>query len=41
MKTGKPTTVTVTTRDIALALREPVRLLLDAVKDALGRMPKE
>ena len=41
VKTGKPTTVTVTTRDIALALREPVRLLLDAVKDALGRMPKE
>ena len=41
VKTGKPTTVTVTTRDIALALREPVRLMLDAIKDALGRMPKE
>lgn len=41
VKTGKPVTVTVSTLDIALALREPVRVLVDAVRDALGRMPSE
>ncbi len=39
--TGKPTTVKVTTRDIALALREPIRLLVDALRDALSRVPPE
>ncbi|MEG2136509.1 MAG: rod shape-determining protein, partial [Clostridia bacterium] len=39
--TGKPETVTVSTRDIALALREPVSVLIDAIRDALGRVPPE
>lgn len=41
VKTRKPTTVDITTRDIALALREPVRLLVDALRDALARVPSE
>ena len=40
-KTGKPITVEITTRDIALALRESVRLLVDAMRDALSRVPAE
>lgn len=40
-KSGKPTTVEITTRDIALALREPVRLLIDAMRDALSRTPPD
>lgn len=40
-RTGKPATITVTTRDIALALREPVRILVDALRDALSRTPPE
>ncbi|MEG1604728.1 MAG: rod shape-determining protein [Clostridia bacterium] len=39
--TGKPETITVSTRDIALALREPVSVLIDAIRDALGRVPPE
>lgn len=41
VKTGKPLTVNVTARDIALALQDNVELLLDAIQDALGRMPSE
>ncbi len=40
-KTGLPKTIEVTTRDIALALREPVRVLVDAMRDALQRTPEE
>lgn len=40
-KTGKPRTVPITTRDVALALKEPVRLLIDAMHDALSRTPPE
>lgn len=40
-KTGLPMTVEITTRDIALALREPVRILVDALSDALMRTPEE
>lgn len=40
-KTGKPATVAITTRDIALALREPVRVLIDAMRDALSRVPPD
>lgn len=41
VETGLPKTITVTTRDIALALREPVRQLVDAMRDALSRTPEE
>ena len=40
-KTGKPTTVEITTRDIALALSESVQLLVDALRDAIMRVPAE
>lgn len=40
-KTGLPSTVEVTTRDIAKALREPVQMLVDALRDALMRTPEE
>lgn len=40
-KTGKVATVTVTTRDIALALREPVGILIDALSDAISRVPPD
>jgi rod shape-determining protein MreB len=40
-KTGKPVTVPITTRELALALREPIRILVDALRDAVGRIPAE
>ncbi len=40
-KSGKPVTVPITTRELALALREPVRVLVDALRDAIGRVPPE
>lgn len=40
-KTGKPKSVNMTTRDIALALEEPVRQLVDALSDALSRVPPD
>jgi rod shape-determining protein MreB len=40
-KTGKPVTVPITTRELALALREPIRTLVDALRDAIGRVPAE
>lgn len=39
--TGMPTTIEITTRDIALALQEPVAVLVDAMRDALSRTPEE
>ncbi len=39
--TGMPTTIEITTRDIALALQEPVAILVDAMRDALSRTPDE
>ena len=40
-KTGKPVTVPITTRELALSLREPIRTLVDALRDAIGRVPAE
>jgi rod shape-determining protein MreB len=40
-KSGKPVTVPITTRELALALREPIRVLVDAMRDALARVPVE
>jgi rod shape-determining protein MreB len=40
-KTGKPVTVPITTRELALSLREPIRTLVDALRDAIGRVPPE
>ncbi len=40
-KTGKPVTVPITTRELALSLREPIRVLVDALRDAIGRVPAE
>lgn len=40
-KTGKPVTVPITTRELALSLREPIRALVDALRDAVGRVPEE
>lgn len=40
-KSGLPKTVEVSTRDIALALKEPISVLLDAMRDALQRTPEE
>lgn len=40
-KTGKPVTVSITTRELALSLREPIRTLVDALRDAIGRVPAE
>jgi rod shape-determining protein MreB len=34
-------TVPITTRELALALREPIRTLVDALRDAIGRVPAE
>ena len=39
--TGVPTTIEITTRDIAMALAEPVSVIVDAMRDALGRTPEE
>ncbi len=40
-KTGKPVTVPITTRELALSLRDPIRALVDALRDAIGRVPAE
>ncbi|MDO4546895.1 MAG: rod shape-determining protein [Clostridia bacterium] len=40
-KTGKPVTVEVTADEVAKALEEPVRTILDAISDALARVPAE
>jgi len=40
-KTGKPVTVPITTKELALSLREPIRALVDALRDAVGRVPAE
>lgn len=39
--TGKPETISVTTRDVAKALRQSIDLLVDAMRDALSRTPTE
>ena len=39
--TGRPETIEITNRDIYLALRAPVELLVDAIKDALANTPAE
>ncbi len=39
--TGKPTTETITSRDIAKALDEPVRMLVETLCDALYNVPAE
>lgn len=41
VKSGKPVTVPITTRELALSLREPIRILVDALRDAIGRVPAE
>ncbi len=40
-RTGKPITVPITTRELALSLRDPIRTLVDAMRDAVGRVPAE
>ncbi|MGJ4849522.1 rod shape-determining protein [Bacillota bacterium Meth-B3] len=40
-KTGQPTTVEITPRDIALGLEGSIALLVDALRDALSRVPPE
>ena len=39
--TGKPSTETVTSEDIAKALDEPVRMLVESIADALFNVPAE
>ena len=41
VKTGVPTTIDISTRDIAMALSEPVSVIVDAIRDALARTPEE
>ncbi len=40
-KTGQPTTVEITPRDIALGLEGNIALVVDALRDALSRVPPE